>query len=623
MFVCIDVSRKALHVNYNDATRQFNVILGRTILIAWVDPYPDRFCLMADNYDDYTKDQLVRLLRERDRRPRFGLVWERDEIDHDLSVNSDFAVLDWDAGLSCGDPDGNGGQRNLIIEGDNFDAMRYLRMTHAGRIKCIYIDPPYNTGNRDFIYNDCFVDKDDAYRHSKWLEFMYRRLELAKELLAEDGVIFVSIDDNEVFHLGLLMELIFGENNCLAKLVWQTDGNFDNQARFKVCHEYVLVYAVTESQIKAPPVIDPNAEETGKLFREEIRNTIVKNGPKNPVSDIQLPAGFPADFENGCIPARTDKWPHLLSDVVVENGMLSDPVTIRSGWANKNLCERFIATGFSPVWDTKNQLTTFLLTRTGAVENLKVRAEDQSHVVSVIKNVGSVQGAGAELIAQGIDFTYPKPVGLIKYLTSMVTGNDGIFLDFFAGSGTTAQAVLELNAEDGGQRRFILVSSTEATADTPDKNLCRDVCAERVRRVISGYNNKKGQAVAGLGGGFAYLRCRRIPAATVFRSIQHEQVWTALQLIHDVTLTPYQAKLPMQVAESKRGLVVYLPKLTESILDTVQETIHAVGQAVVYSWQPALLAQRLTDSRVAFEPIPAFLVNRFGARSTSATGGRP
>jgi adenine-specific DNA-methyltransferase len=149
---------------------------------------------MADHYDDYTREQLLRLLRERDRRPRFGLVWERDEIDHDLSVNNDFVALDWDAELSCGE----GPQSNVIIEGDNFDALRYLRMTHAGRIKCIYIDPPYNTGNRDFIYNDRFVDKEDSYRHSKWLEFMYRRLELAKELLTEDGVMRIATNPGDI-----------------------------------------------------------------------------------------------------------------------------------------------------------------------------------------------------------------------------------------------------------------------------------------------------------------------------------------------------------------------------------------------------------------------------------------
>jgi adenine-specific DNA-methyltransferase len=447
-------------------------------------------------------------------------------------------------------------------------------------------------------------------------------LELAKELLTEDGVIFVSINDIEVFHLGLLMEQVFGEKNCLAKLIWQTDGNFDNQARFKVCHEYVLVYAASESQVGAPPVIDPNAEETGKLFREEIQNTIVKNGPKNPVSEILLPVGFPADFESGVIPARTDKWPHFLSDAIVEGGKLVSAVTVKSGWANKKLCERFIATGFTPVWDTKNQLTVFKLTLNGAIENVKARSDDQSHVISVIKNVGSVQSSGADLLTQGIDFTYPKPVGLIKYLVSMIEDKNALVLDFFAGSGTTGQAVLELNAEDGGKRNFILVSNTEATVDLPGKNLCRDVCAKRVTQGIKGYRTKKGESVAGLGGGFAYLRCRRIPAATVFRGIQHAQIWTALQLIHEVALSPYQASMSMQIAQGKRGLVIYLPKINDTVLDALNTAIQSVAQAVVYSWQPALLVQRLTDPRLAFEPIPAFLVNRFGARS-AAKGGRP
>jgi adenine-specific DNA-methyltransferase len=204
---------------------------------------------MADNYDDYSREQLLRLLRERDRRPRFGLVWERDEIDHDLSVNGDFVALDRDAALSCGD----GPQDNLIVEGDNFDALRYLRMTHAGRVKCIYIDPPYNTGNRDFIYNDRFVDKDDAWRHSKWLEFMYRRLELARELLREDGVIFVSIDDNEVFHLGLLMEQVFGAANFVANVIWQKVDSPKNTAQhFSDDHEYIICYALNKATLAHP-----------------------------------------------------------------------------------------------------------------------------------------------------------------------------------------------------------------------------------------------------------------------------------------------------------------------------------------------------------------------------------
>jgi adenine-specific DNA-methyltransferase len=563
---------------------------------------------MNDNYEQYSHEELLHLLRERDRKPKFGLVWERNEIEHDKSLNDDFVALDLDPGLSCGDAP----FENLIIEGDNFDALRYLRMTHTGRVKCIYIDPPYNTGNRDFIYNDRFVDKDDAYRHSKWLEFMYRRLVLAKDLLAEDGVIFVSIDDNEMLHLGMLMDQVFGEKNCLAKLVWQTDGNFDNQARFKICHEYVLVYAGSEKFISAPPVIDPNAEEDGKLFREEIRNTIVKNGPKNPVSDIVLSVGFPADFDEGVIPARTDKWPNLLSDAVVKNGKLTVSVTVRSGWANKKLCERFIATGLNPVWDTKNQLTTFLLTATGAVENVKVRSEDQSHVISIIRNVGSVQASGADLTAQGIDFTYPKPVGLLEYLISMIEPNDGLVLDFFAGSGTTAHAVMKLNAEDGGKRRFILVSSTEVTNEEPGKNLCRDVCAERVRRIAQGYTNNKGEAVEGLGGSFAYLRTKRIPVSRVFNDIQHEQVWRALQLIHGVPLAGYKKGAPVQLAGNADDQLMYVPKLSEVVLEEVARITSMGGRLVVYSWQPGQIRQRVEAPNVAFEKIPEFLVSRFG-----------
>ena len=174
---------------------------------------------MTDNYEQYSREELLRLLRERDRKPKFGLVWERNEIEHDKSLNDDFVALDLDPGLSCG----NAPFENLIIEGDNFDALRYLRMTHAGRVNCIYIDPPYNTGNRDFIYNDRFVDKDDTYRHSKWLEFMYRRLTRAKELLAMVALISVSIDYNEMGNLLCLWTWCLGHRiDWHVLLGWQS-----------------------------------------------------------------------------------------------------------------------------------------------------------------------------------------------------------------------------------------------------------------------------------------------------------------------------------------------------------------------------------------------------------------
>jgi adenine-specific DNA-methyltransferase len=549
---------------------------------------------MADNYDDYSKDQLLRLLRERDRRPNFGLVWERDEIEHDLSVNNDFVALDWDADLSCGD----GPQDNLIIEGDNFDALRALRMTHAGRVKCIYIDPPYNTGNRDFIYNDSFIDKDDNYRHSKWLEFMFRRLELAKELLTEDGVIFVSIDDNEVFHLGLLMEQVFGEASKVATCIWQKRYSRENRGSIGDAHEYLLIYAINHELFKGG---------RNKLPLGEKQLSVYKNPNKDPNGLWRAVALSAQGFR-----------PNQMYEIETPSGKRHRPPEGSCWKVIESQYRKLLAQNkiyFGKKGDAVPSKIQYLKDIDGIVPWTWWPHEEVGHTDEARKEIQDIFGTQTA-------FETPKPVRLIERIMRIATKSGDIVLDFFAGSGTTAQAVLNLNKEDGGNRRFILVSSTEATAETPDKNLCRDVCAERVRRVVTGYTTKKGEATAGLGGGFAYLRCRRIPAATVFRGIQHAQIWTALQLIHDVALSPYQAALPMQTAQGKRSVVIYLPKVSDAMLEALQTTIHGAGQAVVYSWQPALLAQRVTDPRVSFEPIPAFLVNRFGARSGSK-GGRP
>jgi adenine-specific DNA-methyltransferase len=202
---------------------------------------------------------------------------------------------------------------------------------------------------------------------------------------------------------------------------------------------------------------------------------------------------------------------------------------------------------------------------------------------------------------------------LIQRILILIQDPDALVLDFFAGSGTTAQAVLKLNAEDGGNRRFILVSNTEATLEEPAKNLCRDICAERVRRVMTGYRNRKGEAVAGLGGHFAYLRTRRIPAETVFRSVQHDQVWTALQLIHGETLVPFDPGATVQAMMDGATRVIYVPRVGEEAVTAVQAQLAGAAQVICYSWQAPLLAQRIPDPRASFEPIPEFLVSRFGA----------
>ncbi len=388
---------------------------------------------VADNYDQYSKDELLRLLRERDRKPRFGLVWERNEIEHDKSLNDDFVALDLDPGLSCGEEP----FENLIIEGDNFDALRYLRMTHAGRVNCIYIDPPYNTGNRDFIYNDHFVDKDDAYRHSKWLEFMYRRLTLAKDLLAEDGVIFVSIGEEEACHLKLLMDQIFGSQQFIGQLVWKSRQNKDNRTKngVSIDHEYVLVY--------------------GSTLRGDRRNEEQFNNPDHD------PRGA---WTSGNMVGLADEnaRPNLHYELI-------DPATEinygkpRQGWRfDRNRMALMIAEG-RVLWPTKingrPRQKVFLN---------EMKSEFTGYSSLVGDGVFTYHGTRElEDIFESKSFDFPKPSSLIKELVEQATKPGDLVLDFFAGSGTTAHAVMKLNAEDGGNRRYILVSSTEAETKSP------------------------------------------------------------------------------------------------------------------------------------------------------------
>jgi len=572
---------------------------------------------MADNYDDYSREELIRELRLRDRRPRFGLVWERKEIEHEKAVNDDFIALDFDPALSCGEAP----YRNLIIEGDNFDALRYLRMTHAGKIKCIYIDPPYNTGNRDFIYNDRFVDKEDAYRHSKWLEFMYRRLQLARELLAEDGVIFVSIDDNEVFNLAPLMNQVFGERNFIATVIWQKVFSPKNTAmHFSDDHEYVLVYAITRD------VWRPNAIP---------RSAAQDKAYKNPDND---PRGV---WTSGDCSARNFYSEGTYSITSPSGRIIAGPPPGNYWRFSKKRFDELNEDG--RIWWGKDgngvpRLKRFLSeVKQGVVPQTLWKYEEVGHTQDAKKEVQEVmQFEDAASV-----FSTPKPIRLIERILRIATKPDDIVLDFFAGSGTTAHAVMKLNAEDGGNRRFILVSSTEAQispspsatapgvalaaveVDSPpfekggtggisDKNLCRDVCAERVRRVMQGYSNKKGEAVAGLGGSFAYLRTHRLPAETLFSSIQHEAIWTALQLIHGESLSPFAADALIQQTELENSKVLYLPKINEAVLQALNTLIAADLTLIVYAWQPGLLRQHFQDERLSFLPIPQFLVDRFG-----------
>jgi len=414
-----------------------------------------------------------------DAEEKYGLNWHGKRTARQLALTPSTGTLrpcesesvDWET------------TQNLMIEGDNLEVLKLLQKSYAGKVKLIYIDPPYNTG-KDFVYPDSYQDSIQNYLeltaqtesgrrvssnteasgrfHTNWLGMLYPRLILAKSLLSTDGLFICSIDDCEAPRLRMLCDEIFGEENFLAQLTWRSDGNFDNQAKVKVCHEYVVMYARDLDAFPHPPVVDPSVPPDSKLFRPEIRNTIVKNGPKNPVSAITLPAGFPADFTDGEIAARQNAWPHYSTTARIGDGRLVSPVEVSSGWSSRDLLLEFIRNQCNPITDAKGQETSFVIARSGAIECIKQRSSTQSHVISVLNGFGGPQKAAGQLSDLGVAFDgYPKPVELLSYLIQMVESRDGIFLDFFAGSGTLGHAVLRQNALDGGKRRFVMAQLPE------------------------------------------------------------------------------------------------------------------------------------------------------------------
>ena len=598
---------------------------------------------MAGKYDDLTHAQLIELLEKRDRTKKLGLVWERDEIEADAAVDANFIACQIDESLS----DKPAPWDNLVIEGDNYDALRWLRMTHAGRVKCIYIDPPYNTGNKDWVYNDNYMDKENRFRQSTWLEFLYRRLTLARDLLAEDGVLLVSINDDQRALLELMMdEALPGMK--IAAMPWRTrqGSNADQRAFMSQDHEYVLVYAEVDFRFfgneKSYSMYKHYDESRGDWFR---------------LSDLTLGFDY-RERPNLYYPlydAKNDVWYPANPDRVWVY-----PSKARSKTSRTKFMEEWIATGHirfpeSPeyqVFDTPEQLKAACargdvpfsgrapLIRpdlpgfedwvgkrigygTPAFKRYKKdlrnprqplsswispRAEaelikDDSNTLVIgtndegAKEIKSVFGSKA--------FNYAKPVSLIRELVRQSTGPDDLVLDFFAGSATTAQAVMELNAEDGGSRRFILVSSTEATEDDPGKNLCRDVTAERVR-LLNASEDKK---YADLAAGFTYLRTQEIAFEDLDYDLKPAHAWAALEAMHDLPLTLYDGQAAWNLHEGATTALVLVDRFDPTLIDWLQGRDRQ--NLFVYAWAPGQIAQHLDGTHVDIRPVRDTLVRRF------------
>ena len=413
------------------------------------------------------------------------LDWLTRPEDERAAASVPYRLLEAVPELSYGDEQ----TENMLIQGDNLEALKALLPFYAGRVKCIYIDPPYNTRSA------FFEDYDDNLKHSQWLAMMYPRLHLLWELLTpEDGVIVISINDDESHYLKVICDEIFGRSNFIASLVWNYEGNTDNQAKIINYHEYILIYSKSGS-IPYLSVVDPNVGEASKLKKPEIRNTIIKNGPKNPPKTVVIPAGFPCSFTDGAISKSAVRWPQYSKDIHVKEFRTENATEAKTGWSSRDILEEFIANNFKSVRDSKGQETTFELTRTGAIEAIKRRSHEKGHFVSVLRGFGTTNQMRLMLEKLGLTFTFPKPVNLISYLVDAFTNENSIVLDSFAGSGTTAHAVLNLNLGQNTKRKFILIEISQDTATS--------VIIPRIKAVIDGSEVAEIQAT---GGGFRFYR---------------------------------------------------------------------------------------------------------------------
>lgn len=403
-----------------------------------------------------TDDERSALLGLLNETKTYGLVWEDKPEDVEERLRTELPVLKevTSRAIISDNPEA---PNHILIEGDNLEALATLAYTHAGKIDVIYIDPPYNTGNKDFTYNDTYVDSEDDFRHSKWLSFMSKRLRIAKQLLSERGFLFISIDDNEFANLRILCDEIFSSNNFIAAPVRRRRKSQANLSKnISTIHEYVLIYRKSpdfelnkiEANIDLSDYKNPDNDPRGPYKTMPCTN---KGGSKYTVT---TPTGRVISEEWRF---KEETYYALLND---------DRLVFPRGGAGKPRYKLFLS-------DKEDK---------GVIANSWwAELESNQEGAAMLKEIMG----GKEV------FSNPKPIGLLKFILTLGSLKDSIILDFFAGSGSTLHAVMQLNAEDGGKRTCILCTNNE-------NGICENVTYERNKRVIEGYTKPNGEHVEGL-----------------------------------------------------------------------------------------------------------------------------
>ena len=531
------------------------------------------------------RSNLIGLLRQH---KKYGLVWEDKPEDAEERLREELPVLHEvkDKAILSSEQDA---PNHILIEGENLHALVALTYTHAGMIDVIYVDPPYNTGNKDFVYNDSYIDSEDSYRHSKWLSFMEKRLKIAKTLLSEKGVIFISIDDNEQAQLKLLCDEIFGGRQEVAHLIWQKRKGGGNDSVFVgTDHEYILVYKKRTETNESKWRI-PYDEEYLKRYKFEDKkgryyyDTLSRPGLNNPIIyDVVCPDGS-----------------------IIKNGT----------WQiSKDTFDDGVKTG--EVDFVKNKNGGYTVMR-------KVRVPEEGKVFrSIITNVSNKDAADdmERVLGNKKAFSNPKPQILVQQLLSLpFPSNEYVVLDFFAGSGTTLHATMQLNAEDGGHRQCILVTNNE-------NNICEEVTYERNKRVINGYTTPKGVEVQGLKANtlryykMDYLSRERtqknmralVAAATDLLCIKED--------LYEEQKTFGRFKLKPQLARyfndgRKHMLIIYREELIDEIAAEIKAMDFGTIRLKIYVFSPGRYAFtdnfREVEDKVELVALPAAIYDAY------------
>ena len=465
--------------------------------------------------DGVTQDERAYLINLVNTKKKYGLVWEDkpEEVEEQLRENLPVLKEVKEKAIINGEDNPN----HILIEGDNLHALTALTFTHEGKIDVIYIDPPYNTGNKDFKYNDSFVDKEDSYRHSKWLSFMDKRLRIAKRLLSEKGIIFISIDDNEQAQLKLLCNEVLGEENFITNIIWQKKTGASDAKTIDTITEYLSVF--TKSNLYQTEIFNRNTESYDlKRYRNQDEffehrgpyylDSLDRGGLRYSDSlnyGIKCPDGTIC-FPNGRTEFVNDGWTWKWGKTKLEWGIANKFIDFRK--ADKK------GSGWTVCY--KNYLNV------DNENNLMNRSAPLKNMIIDIKNADAAADI-KDIFTDNI-FKYTKPVKLIQRVINFSNNSNSTILDFFAGSGTTLHATMALNAEDGGNRQCILVTNNE-------NNICEEVTYERNKRVIQGYTNAKGVAVEGLkNNNLRYFKSEYVSRETSLKN-KRELTYLATELL--------------------------------------------------------------------------------------------